>query len=279
MLFCYFLLTHTREMLGKRSAAILRDRKTKAERRQADILRRVIAEGSLQARDLAAALNVSAMTIHRDLTELVHQGMIQRTHGTVSAEKTLLFESSYLFRARQNIEQKRRLAQAAVKLLEPGNAILWDDSSTTYHVCDFIDQVMPVTVLTNARPVIERLHERNDVDLIAIGGRYDRAYDGFFGIACERVIRSYHVDVALMSSTAVQGLSLYAQDEQVLQAKQAMIEVAHRKVLMVDATKFGFSALIRVAELTDFDTVIVPAETGEQTLSHLRDAGVTLQIV
>ena len=134
-------------------------------------------------------------------------------------------------------------------------------------------------MLTNARPVIERLHERNNIDLVAIGGRYQRAFDGFFGIACEQAIRSYHVDVALLSSTAVQALSLYTQDEQVLRAKQAMIEVARTKVLMVDSTKFGFSALIRVAELTDFDVVIVAAEAGQQTLSRLRDAGVTLQVV
>ena len=266
-------------MLKKQNSTTPREPKTRAERRQNEILRRVIAHGSLQIRDLAEALEVSTMTIHRDLSELVRQGMVQRTHGAVSAEKTLLFESSYLFRARQNIEQKRRLARAAVGLLEPGNAILWDDSSTTYQVCDFIDQVAPITVLTNARPVIERLHERNNIDLVAIGGRYQRAFDGFFGIACEQAIRSYHVDVALLSATAVQELSLYTQDEQVLRAKQAMIEVARKKVLMVDATKFGFSALIRVAELTDFDVVIVPAEAGEPTLARLRDAGVTLQVV
>lgn len=266
-------------MSGKQDSTTPRAQKTRAERRQNEILRRVIAHGSLQIRDLAEALEVSTMTIHRDLSELVRQGMVQRTHGAVSAEKTLLFESSYLFRARQNIEQKRRLARAAVRLLEPGNAILWDDSSTTYQLCDFIDQVAPVTVLTNARPVIERLHERNNIDLVAIGGRYQRAFDGFFGIACEQAIRSYHVDVALLSATGVQALSLYTQDEQVLRAKQAMIEVARKKVLMVDATKFGFSALIRVAELTDFDVVIVAAEAGEQTLSRLSDAGVTLQVV
>jgi DeoR/GlpR family transcriptional regulator of sugar metabolism len=219
------------------------------------------------------------MTIHRDLTELAQRGMVRRTRGSVSAEKSLLFESSYLLRARQNIDEKRRLAQAAVRLLEPGNAVMWDDSSTAFQMCDFLDAVTPLTVLTNARPVLERLHDRTDIDLIALGGRYHRGYDGFFGMACERAIRSYHVDVVLMSSTTVQGLSLYTQDEQVVRAKRAMIEVARRKVLMVDSSKFRFSALIHVAELTEFDAVLVPATLEEAAIARMRDAGVKLIVV
>lgn len=252
---------------------------SKTERRRSEIVRLLMDGGSTQIKDLAATLGVSLMTVHRDLNDLADQGLVRRVRGSVSAEKSMLFESSYLFRARQFVEQKRRLAKAALAHIEPGNAIIWDDSSTTFHVCEFIEAVTPLTVITNALPVIERLQDMPEVDLIALGGKYHRGYRGFFGMACERSIRAYHVDVALLSTTTIQGLSMFTQDEQVVRAKQAMIEVARKKILLVDESKFGFSALNYVADLTTFDVVLLSRTVEPSIIEAMRDAGVRLELV
>jgi DeoR/GlpR family transcriptional regulator of sugar metabolism len=252
---------------------------SKAERRRAEIMRVLMDGGSVQIKDLAERLDVSLMTIHRDLNDLQEQGLVRRVRGSVSAEKTMLFESSYVYRARQKVVEKQALAKAAVAHIEPGNAIVWDDSSTTYHMCDYIDAVTPVTVITNALPVMERLHNMAEVDLIALGGRYHRGYNGFFGMACEKAIRSYHVDVAVMSTTTIRGLSLYTQDEHVVRTKQAMMEIARRKILLVDDSKFHFTALIHVADLTDFDLVLMTRSVDEATQQRLREGGVRFELV
>jgi DeoR/GlpR family transcriptional regulator of sugar metabolism len=252
---------------------------SKAEQRRSEIVRILMESGSVQIKDLAGTLNVSLMTVHRDLNDLQNQGLVRRIRGAVSAEKSMLFESSYLYRARQHVDEKRRLARAAVAHIEPGNAIIWDDSSTTYHVTEFIDQVTPITIITNALPVMERLRDAQDIELIALGGKYHRAYNGFFGLACERAIRSYHVDVALLSTTTIRGLSLYTQDEQVLRSKQAMIEIARKQILLVDESKFHFSALNHVADLTDFDVVLLSGSVDPQIIARMRDGGVKLQLV
>jgi DeoR/GlpR family transcriptional regulator of sugar metabolism len=252
---------------------------SKAELRRSEIIRILMESGSAQIKDLATTLDVSLMTIHRDLNDLHNQGLVRRIRGAVSAEKSMLFESSYLYRARQHVEEKRRLARAAVAHIEPGNVIVWDDSSTTFHVCDFIDQVTPVTVITNSLPVMERLRDKQDVELIGLGGKYHRAYNGFFGLASERAIRSYHVDVALLSTTTIRGLSLYTQDEQVLRSKQAMIEIARKKILLVDESKFHFSALNHVADLSVFDVVLVSNSVEKAIVERMKDAGVKLELV
>jgi len=252
---------------------------SKTERRRAQIMRILIEGRSTPIKDLSERLNVSLMTVHRDVTDLQKQGLVRRMRGLVSAEKTRLFESSYHYRRRRNVAEKQRLAQAAISYIEPGNAIVWDDSSTTFHVCDYISAVTPVTVITNSLPVSERLSSEADVDLISVGGRYHRVYNGFFGMTCENTIRSFHVDVALLSTTTVQGLSLYTQDEQVVRAKQAMMAIARKKILLVDSSKFHFSALIYVATLTDFDAVLLTGDVDPAIMQAMRDAGVNLHIV
>ncbi|MBU2190822.1 MAG: DeoR/GlpR family DNA-binding transcription regulator [Alphaproteobacteria bacterium] len=252
---------------------------SKADQRRAEIIRILMESGTAQIKDLATSLEVSLMTIHRDLNDLQNQGLVRRIRGAVSAEKSMLFESSYLFRARQHIEEKRRLARAAVAHIEPGNAIVWDDSSTTFQVTEFIESVTPVTVITNALPVLEKLKDVQGVDLIALGGRYHRGYNGFFGMACENAIRSYHVDVALLSTTTIQDLALFTQDEHVLRSKQAMMEIARKKILLVDESKFHFSALNYVADLRAFDVVLVSGSVDREIVERMSDGGVKLQLV
>jgi DeoR/GlpR family transcriptional regulator of sugar metabolism len=251
---------------------------SKTEKRRSEIIRILMENGSAQIKDLSETLNVSLMTIHRDLNDLQNQGLVRRIRGSVSAEKSMLFESSYTYRARRYTEEKRRLARAAINHIEPGNAIMWDDSSTTYHVCEFVEQVAPVTIITNALPVMERLRDIQDIELIGLGGKYHRVYNGFFGLACETMIRSFHVDVALMSTTTIQGLSLYTQDEEVVRTKQAMLAVARKKVLLVDESKFHFSALNHVADLTAFDVVIVSKAVPEDAVVRMRQHGIRVEI-
>jgi DeoR/GlpR family transcriptional regulator of sugar metabolism len=84
---------------------------SKADQRRAEIVRLLLENTSMQIKDLATALDVSLMTIHRDLNDLQNQGLVRRIRGAVSAEKSMLFESSYLYRARQHVSEKDRLGR------------------------------------------------------------------------------------------------------------------------------------------------------------------------
>ncbi len=82
-----------------------------------------------------------------------------------------------------------------------------------------------------------------------------------------------------LSTTTIQGISMYTQDEQVVRAKQAMIEAARKKILLVDETKFHFSTLHFVANLTDFDVVLLAGDIEPAVLDGLQAAGVKLELV
>ena len=252
---------------------------SKAERRRERILQILMSGTTALIRDLADQLRVSLMTVHRDLNELEREGLVRRVRGAVSAEKSLLFESSYNYRNRKQTDEKRRLARAAVARLEPGNAIMADDSSTVFHICDFLPEVTPLTVVTNAVPVLKRLQGEPDIDLISTGGRFHQGFNVYFGAACDQAIRRYHVDVAILSTTTIQGLSLFTPDELVMRAKQAMMQSARRKFLLADASKFGFTALNYVAAITEFDLVLLAGDVPAPALEQLRGAGVNVELV
>jgi DeoR/GlpR family transcriptional regulator of sugar metabolism len=252
---------------------------SKSERRRQRIIQTLMSGSSSAIRDLAEALGVSLMTVHRDLAALEKEGLVRRLRGSVSAEKSLLFESSYNYRSRKSADEKKRLARAAASRLEPGNAVIIDDSTTSYHLCDYLPEIAPLTIITNAAPILERLRHVPEIDLISTGGRYHPGYNGYFGANCEKAIRSYHVDVAILSTTTIRGLSLFTPDEIVVRAKQAMMEVARKRFLLADATKFQFSALNYIAEITDFDLVLLTGEVPPSVLEQLKAAKVNFELV
>jgi DeoR/GlpR family transcriptional regulator of sugar metabolism len=251
---------------------------SKSELRRSRILELLLGGQQVPIKEIAEKLNVSLMTIHRDLAELEQNGAITRVRGAVSAEKSVLFESSYFFRSQKQTEEKRRLAKAAIKYIQPGNALAWDDSTTAFQMTEFIQEVTPLTVLTNGLSVIQRLSTEPGVEVIALGGKFHRGFNGFFGLQCEQAIATYVVDVAVMSSTTIQGISLFTQDEQVVRMKRAMLDIAKKTVLLVDSTKFQYSALNHVADLPDFDHVILSKDTDPEIIKKLRSQGVQFEL-
>lgn len=251
---------------------------SKSEIRRTKILDLLLGGQQVPIKEIAEKLDVSLMTIHRDLAELEQNGAITRVRGAVSAEKSVLFESSYFFRSQKQVDEKKRLAKAAIKYIQPGNALAWDDSTTAYQMTEFIQDVTPITVLTNGLPVIQRLSTEPGVEIIGLGGKYHRGFNGFFGLQCEQAISTYVVDVAVMSSTTIQGVSLFTQDEQVVRMKRAMLNIAKKSVLLVDSTKFKYSALNHIADLSEFDHVIISGDSEAENLENLRKSGVAFEL-
>ena len=84
-----------------------------SQRRNA-IIEMVIAAGSVRIEDLPDAFGVSLMTVHRDLDTLAAQGLIRKTRGLATAMPSTLSESSTEYRSRQNVADKRAVADAAL---------------------------------------------------------------------------------------------------------------------------------------------------------------------
>ncbi len=248
--------------------------RSKSEKRSSEILEMIVENRTIQVDQLADAFRVSKMTIHRHLNRLQNRGLVRRIHGGVTAEKSLIFESSFQFRMAQAIPEKLVLARAAAEYMSPGDAIVLDDSSTTFHVLEFIKGLEPLTVLTNSYASIERLRDNDNVNLIALGGSFNRQFNGFFGLACEQMLESFRVDIAIMSTATIQGTSIHSQQEEVVRAKRAMMKIAKKKILLADASKFSGTALLYIADLRAFDCVLICGEIAPEYLAPLREAGI-----
>src|SRR3954468_12724406 len=264
-----------RAMTGARSSILPDERR----RQIAQILRQ---HGSVSVATLESEFAISPMTARRDLDELERRGVARRTHGGAVLPGLSGHEDSFQQRLEVEVEAKERLAEAALALLEPGEAIFVDSSTTAYFAARrIVRENLHCTLLTNAVAIMDLLTEVDapQVELIGAGGTLRKLTRSFVGPQAVRAIEAHFADHVIFS---VRGLTpdgfLTDPDPLEAEVKRTMIARARQAILLVDGSKFDRAALAQIAEV-DRVGVIVAADAPQSALEPLAAAGIDVRHV
>ena len=227
------------------------------EERRRWIARLVREAGSVTIGSLEAEFGISSMTARRDLAALEEEGRVRRIHGGAVFPEFAGHEDSFWYRLEKAVEAKKRLAEAAVGLLEPGASVFLDSSTSAYYLARRLLREGPrVTVLTNSVPVMELLmkHEAPKTEIVGVGGIMRKLTLSFVVPHAVRAISAHSADRAFLSVKGVTGEG-FLTDPDVLEAevKRAMIEHCEEPVLLVDGSKFerrGLSVITHASRLS-----------------------------
>jgi DeoR/GlpR family transcriptional regulator of sugar metabolism len=252
-----------------------------------DERRRMIAQllrqhGSVSVSGLEAEFGISPMTARRDLDELERRGVARRTHGGAVLPGLSSHEDSFLQRLEVEVEAKERLAEAVLELIEPGEAIFVDSSTSGYFAARrIVRENLRCTLLTNAVPIMDLLCEVDapQVELVGAGGTLRRLTRSFVGPVAVRAIEAHFADHVIFS---VRGLTpegfLTDPDPLESEVKRAMITRARQAVLLIDGTKFDRPALTQIADIGQVG-VILAADAPDAALRPLQRAGADVRRV
>ncbi len=246
----------------------------KPDERRLDIIEHLMAVGSDSLESLSARFGVSKMTIHRDLDELMEEGLLRKIRGGATIEASGQFESDFRYRARTGLDEKARIAARAAELVDPGTSVFVDDGSTSEQLVPVLAKRRPLTVITNSQAVISGLTSVAGIEIMALGGAYSRKFNGFFGMLTMSALSNLRADVALVSSSAVDGRTAFHQDVEVLEVKRRMMASAARSYLLVDHRKFGRTALHLMSDLDAFDGVVTTRAIGPGRIATLSEQGI-----
>lgn len=250
----------------------------KRDERRQQIIDLLVENGVVDLEELALRFDVSKMTIHRDLDELEAAGLLRKVRGGATIEAGMQFESDFRLRERQGGQDKERMAEQALLLVEPGMTVMVNDGSMAAVLGKLLPGKKPLTVITNNAAIMEALKFENGIDLIALGGAYSAKYNGYFGVLAEQNLASLRADIAFLSSPAVSGTQVFHMDADVVRVKKAMMNAAVKTCLLVNHTRFDRVALHVLADLEDFDWVITDQVPEPAIEEHLSNAGIQLTI-
>jgi DeoR/GlpR family transcriptional regulator of sugar metabolism len=252
------------------------------EERRRRIAQLIREAGSVTVSLLESEFGISPMTARRDLVALEEEGRVKRTHGGAVLPEYAGHEDSFWYRLDEAVEAKERLAGVALELLEPGESVFLDCSTTTYYLARRILREGPrVTVLTNSVPVMELFmkDEAPKTDIVGVGGIMRKLTLSFVGPHAVRTISAHSADRAFFSVKGVSREGVLT-DPDVLEAevKRAMIENCVEPVLLVDGGKFERRGLSVVTHASSISQALV-ADAPEERLSSLVEAEVEVRRV
>lgn len=253
-------------------------RQNRQAARQRAITEAVMSAGAVRIEDLAERFGISQMTVHRDLDELEGRGLLRKSRGVATALSTALVESSDVYRSGRELPEKEAIAQAALEFIEPGQAIILDDSTTTLHLVPHLHTKKPLTVITNTLTIMNELKSTNGITLLGLGGQYYNWCSAYMGRMTTSAVSALRADLLVMSTSAISDDIAFHQTLETVDVKRAMFDAASRRILLADHTKFDKRALHAMLPLAEFDAVVVDYATDRSHVTRLRKAGVNVVV-
>jgi Transcriptional regulators of sugar metabolism len=260
---------------GRRRA----DHSLYASQRQQLLVRTVRSTGRVDAAAAAVEFQVSTETIRKDLIELERLGLLRRVHGGAVAVDELSFEPAVSART-EFMDEKRRIARAALDELPRGGAVLIDNGTTTMCLAELFPADRDLTVFTNSLPIALALLNRPRVTVHTLGGRVRGVTMAEVGNWAARALSELQVDVAFLGTNGMSvERGVTTPDESEATVKGLMYDAARRRILLADHSKIGRVSLLKYADLSDVDLLITDTGLPDPELLRLQDAGVNVRRV
>ncbi|MBT2428271.1 DeoR/GlpR transcriptional regulator [Streptomyces sp. ISL-112] len=258
-----------------------------AEQRRALILDEVRRRGGVRVNELTRRLNVSDMTIRRDLDALARQGVIEKVHGgAVPVVEASTHEPGFEVKSALELSAKEDIARTAAAMARPGSAIALSGGTTTYALARHLLDIPNLTVVTNSVRVADVFHDAQRpaagrgarpgtaTATVVLTGGVRTPSDSLVGPVADRAIDSLHFDLLFLGVhgiSAEAGLSTPNLAE--AETNRRFVRSARRVVVVADHTKWGTVGLSSFATLDEVDTFVTDAglapEAREEIGEHL----------
>lgn len=241
--------------------------------------------GRVSVETLSEQLDVSVVTIRRDLDALEQKGLLRRTHGGAVSIEPLFYEpfrrdQSFLAQVERAAEEKRRIGRAAAALITPGETIALTPGTTTTEVIRGLPMNYNITVVTNTVNVAMELSKRKDVYVFVTGGHLHGEWFSLVGSAALKALENMLINTMFVGADGMDaswGASCFNADEAELNS--TMLKLARRRVAVVDSGKLGVVANWRICKAAELNILITDTNATDEAIVPFQKLGIEVMRV
>lgn len=250
------------------------------EERQAIIMNLLIHRDSILVSDLAEQLNVSSVTIRKDLTELEREKKLYRNHGKAILIDPYSENKNVSEKERLRVEEKRIIGTAAAAIIKPRDSILIASGTTMHALARDIQTSDRLTVITASLEVASILSKEKDIDIIQLGGLLRHSSLSVVGKYAEEALRDFSCNKLFLGVDGIDldfGITTTDMMEAALNRK--MIQAAQKTIVLADSSKFGRRGFCKIADMEEVDQIITDSGISTSTAQTIEEMGIELTIV
>lgn len=241
------------------------------EVRRAQIITLLQRAGQLTVRGCAEELGVSEVTIRSDLALLERDGLLRRVWGGAVLERPLFPEGSFATRLKERAAEKERIARAAAGLINDGDTVMLDASTTAFAIARQIADRHGLTVITNGMHLALALGAHPAITTIVVGGQVRGETGSLSGTLAEEMLERLHAAKGFFSArglTTAKGLTESSIAES--QLKAAMVRHVDNVIAVLDSSKLGVSALTSFCPTAGIEGLITAGPEAEEKSEAFR---------
>lgn len=241
-----------------------------AERRQI-IINMVQKDKRVLVSELSEKFSVTEETIRRDLEKLEKESIVTRTYGGAIINSHTNEDLPFTTRNATNSEIKQQIASKALQLINDGDTLMIDPSSTSVELMKLLHQRKNLTVITSS---IHILHEflTTGINIISTGGTLRSRSMSLVGTNAEDIIKKYNVDKVILSCKALSlDKGIMDSNEPECELKKAMLRQAEKVLLLADHSKFDKTAFVKLMDFDEVDMLITDQEPEKAWMELLQE--------
>ncbi|MGL5676360.1 MAG: DeoR/GlpR family DNA-binding transcription regulator [Cellulosilyticaceae bacterium] len=252
------------------------------ERQQA-ILELIYTNKAVKVTDLSQQFNVTEETIRRDLEKLAKKGVVKKTYGGAvlneQPEENELEDTTFDHRIKENMESKEKIGRAIGEMIQAGETIILDSSTTCLEVAKRLPKQKRMTVITNSVSAVIELSAHEEVTVISTGGTLRTASMSLIGPTAKKNIANYYADKLILSCKGVSlSRGIMESNELEKEIKQCFVEAASQVILAVDHGKINKGALYQFMPLERIHCIVTDLPLDSQWEAMCLEKGIRVVI-
>lgn len=229
----------------------------------------VNANGSVLVLDLSNSFGISEVTIRADLRLLEEKGLVTRFHGGAARPGSNLAESEsqeVMLEDRYSLasDPKKRIALAAVAMIEEGMTVILDSGSTTMLIAEGLAKKANITVITNSLPAAFTLSDNKDITLVVCGGTVRHKTHSMHGTIAERSLAGISADLMFVGADGIDTTNGITTFNEGYSISSVMAAAAHKVIAVLDASKFNRRGFNQVLPMEKINCLITDEGIGQR---------------
>lgn len=244
------------------------------------ILNELNKSGFVSVADLSKELDVTMVTIRKDLKILEDKGLLYRSHGSATSVSPYVNDRSLSEKKLVKVEEKMKIAQEAIRMVEDEEAIIIGSGTTVVSFAQAIPKNKKLTVLTAAMNVTLALIDAPDIEIVQLGGVVRKSSSSAVGHFAEEMMTHFACSKLFLSADGISldhGLTTSNMMEAHLNTQ--MVNSVQKRIVLADSSKFGKKGFGKICNLEDVDVVITDNGIPRIYKEKLEEMGIEVRLV
>lgn len=242
--------------------------------REDEIIAIVNKRKKIEVNELAEMLSVSKVTIRKDLDRLESRGILHRQHGFAEINN----QNDINYRLSKNYDLKKKIAKKAAEIVSDGETVIIESGSTSILLAEELAMNRKdITIITNSCFLASYVRNYESIEVILLGGEYQKDSQVNVGPLIKKVIDNFYVDKLFVGidgfnpSGIFTGSDLARSDASIMMSKSA-----DKIIILTDSSKFNQRGLISEFELSEVHAVYTDSDIDKKLKKRLERTGLEI---